>query len=136
MKNTKKKSKKQSIIVKPSFQQVDVASSLNITQANLRESDKLGSAFVHYNISGSNITKYSGINTVVKYMNCKNIVKTIGKSFPTVLYNATRLGVNQILMAIILLSISEISRICKIAAFSGNGFVKALLKLDKATYDF
>jgi len=58
MKNTKKKSKKQSIIVKLSFQQVDVASSLNITQTNLRESDKLGFALVHYNISGSNITKY------------------------------------------------------------------------------
>ncbi len=68
-------------------------------------------------------------------MNRKNIVKTIAKSFSTILYNATRLGVNQILMAIILLSISEISRICKIATFSGNGFVKTLHKLDKATYD-
>ena len=47
-------------------------------------------------------------------------------------YNATRFSVNQILMAIILSSISGISRICKIAAFSGDGLVKALLKLDKA----
>ncbi|MBA7570908.1 hypothetical protein ES708_12664 [subsurface metagenome] len=75
-------------------------------------------------------SKYSGLNTVAKYMNRQNIVKTIGKSFPTVWYNATRFGVNQILMAIILSSISEISRICKIATFSGDGLVKALLKLD------
>lgn len=45
-------------------------------------------------LSGSNITKYSGLNTVAKYMNRQNIVKTIGKSFHTVWYNATRFSVN------------------------------------------
>ena len=35
-------------------------------------------------------------------------------------------------MAITLASIRGISRICRIAAFSGDGLVKALLKLDKA----
>ena len=35
-------------------------------------------------------------------------------------------------MAITLASISGISRICRIAAFSGDGLVKALLRLDKA----
>ena len=131
MKNTKEKLKNQSKIVKSSFQQVDVASSLSITQACLREADKLGSAFVHCNISGSNITKYSGLNTVAKYMNRQNIVKSISTSFPTVWHNATRFGINQILMAIMLSSISGIRRVCKIAAFSGDGLVKALLKLDK-----
>jgi len=84
MKSTKKKLISQSKIVKSLFQQVDVASSLSITQACLREVGKLGSAFVHCNISGSNITKYSGLNTVAKYMNRQNIVKSISSSFPTV----------------------------------------------------
>jgi len=35
-------------------------------------------------------------------------------------------------MDIILSSLSRISRICRIAAFSGDGLVKAILKLDKA----
>jgi len=35
-------------------------------------------------------------------------------------------------MAITVDSISEISRICRIAVFIGDGLVKALLKLDKA----
>ncbi|MEK7717996.1 MAG: hypothetical protein AAB347_00060 [Bacteroidota bacterium] len=52
--------------------------------------------------------------------------------FPTQRHSATKFGVNQSLMAITLASISGISRICKIAAFSGDGLVKALLKLDKA----
>ena len=65
-------------------------------------------------------------------MNRQNIVKSISASFSTEWHNATKFGVNQILMAITLSSICGISRICKIVAFSGDGLVKALLKLDKA----
>ena len=87
---------------------------------------------VKSSFTGSNITKYSGLNTVAKYMNSQNIVKSISSSFPTKWHNATKFGINQILMDITLSSISGISRICRIAAFSGDGLVKALLRLDKA----
>ena len=90
------------------------------------------SKIVKASFSGGNITKYSGLNTVSKFMNRQSIVKALGKTFPTVWHNATKFGVNQILMAITLSSISGISRICRIATFSGDGLVKALLKLDKA----
>lgn len=101
MKNTKKKLKNQSKVVKSSF-------------------------------TGSNITKYSGLNTVAKYMNRQNIIRSISSSFPTEWHNATKFGVNQALLAITLASISGINRINRIAVFSGDGLVKALLKLDKA----
>ena len=65
-------------------------------------------------------------------MNRQNIVRSISTSFPTEWHNATKFGVNQILMAITLASISGINRIYKIAVFSGDGLVKVLLKLDKA----
>ena len=87
---------------------------------------------VKASFTGSNITKYSGLNSVAKYMNRQNIIQSISKTFPTLRHNATKFGVNQILMAITLSSMSGISRICKIAAFSGDGLVKTLLKLDKA----
>ena len=90
------------------------------------------SKVVKASFTGSNITKYSGLNSVAKYMNRQNIVKSISVSFPTRWHNATKFGVNQILMAITLASISGINRICRIAAFSGDGLVKVLLKLDKA----
>src|ERR1035437_10502111 len=90
------------------------------------------SKIVKASFTGSNITKYSGLNTVAKYMNRQNIIKVFSKSFPTVWHNATKFGINQILIAITLYSISGISRICKMAIFSGDGLVKALLKLDKA----
>ena len=87
---------------------------------------------VKVSFTGSNIAKYAGLNTVAKYMNRQNIIKSISLSFPTAWYNATKFGINQILMAVTLSSISGISRICRIAAFSGDGLVKTILKLDKA----
>ena len=35
-------------------------------------------------LTDNNITKYSGLNTIAKYMNRQNILKIFGKSFPTV----------------------------------------------------
>ena len=64
-------------------------------------------------------------------MNRQNIVKPISSSFLTVWHNATKFGVIQVLFAIILISNSGISLICRFAAFSGDGLVKAILKLDK-----
>jgi len=90
------------------------------------------SKVVNASFTGSNITKYSGLNTVVKFMNRQNIVKSFHKSFPSIWHNATKFGINQILMAITLASVSGVNRICKIATYSGDGLVKVLLKLDKA----
>ena len=89
------------------------------------------SKIVKVSFTGSNITKYAGLNTVAKYMNRQNILRSISSTFPTAWHNATKFGVNQILMAITLSSISGISRICRIAAFSGDGLVKSLLRLKK-----
>ena len=98
------------------------------TKKKLKNQSKV----VKSSFTSSNITKYSGLNTVAKYMNRQHLVKSISSSFPTVWHNATKFGVNQVLMAITLASISGISRICRIAAFSEDGLVRALLRLDKA----
>jgi hypothetical protein len=101
MKNTKKKLKGQSRVVKATF-------------------------------TGNNITKYSGLNTVAKYMNKQGIIKSISTLFPTEWHSATKFGVNQILISIAMSSFCGVTRICKIASFTGDGLVRALLKLDKA----
>jgi hypothetical protein len=101
MKNTKKKLKGQSRVVKATF-------------------------------TGNNITKYSGLNTVAKYMNKQGIIKSISTLFPTEWQSATKFGVNQILISIAMSSFCGINRICKIASFTGDGLVRALLKLDNA----
>ena len=93
---------------------------------NTKDKLKNQSRIVKSSFTGSNIIKYSGLNTVAKYMNRQNIVKSINTSFPTAWHNATKFGVNQVLMAITLASISGISRVYRIAAFSGDGLVKAV----------
>jgi len=101
MKNTKKKLKGQSRVVKATF-------------------------------TGNNITKYSGLNTVAKYMNKQGIIKSISTLFPTEWHSATKFGVNQVLISIAMASFCGINRICKIASFTGDGLTKVLLKLNKA----
>ncbi len=62
-----------------------------------------------------------------------SIIHKLSSSLPTVRHKATKFGVHQILIDIITLtSFSGIGRICRIAAFSGEGLVKMLLKLNKA----
>jgi hypothetical protein len=90
------------------------------------------SRVVKATFTGSNITKYSGLNTVAKYMNKQGIVKSISTLFPTEWHSATKFGVNQILISIAMSSFCGINRICKIASFTGDGLVRTLLKLDKA----
>ena len=101
---------------------------MKITKKTLKNQSRI----VKSSFTGSNITKYSGLNTVAKYMNRQHIVKSISTLFPTKWHNATKFGVNQVLIAITLASVSGINRIYRIAVFSGDGLVKALLKLDKA----
>lgn len=56
-------------------------------------------------------------------------VRSISSSFTTKWHNAAKFAIIQVLMAIILVSICDIGRICMIAAFWGNGLVKEMLRL-------
>lgn len=99
---------------------------------NTKKKLKGQSKVVKHSFTGSNITKFSGLNTVAKYMNKQGIIKSVGSLFPTQWHNATKFGVNQILLSIVMSSFCGINRICKIASFTGDGLVMVLLKLDKA----
>lgn len=81
--------------------------------------------------TGGNITKYSGLKVVGKYLNREGIVKLISSNFPTHWHNSRKFGINQILLTIIMASISGINRINKISVFSNDGLVRALLNLPK-----
>lgn len=52
--------------------------------------------------------------------------------FPSQWHNATKFGVNQVLVSIIMASFCGINRISKISSFTGDGLTRVLLKLDKA----
>ena len=86
---------------------------------------------VKSSFTGSNLTRYSGLNLVAKYMNRQGMIKTISKAFPTKRYNATKFSVNQIILSVILASMSGINRMSKISRFTDDGLVCTILKLTK-----
>lgn len=81
--------------------------------------------------TGGNITKYSGLNPIMKFMNGQGLVGMIGNGFPARWHNATKFGADQVLICIVMASLSGVARMNKIANFSGDGLVRALLKLGK-----
>ena len=99
---------------------------------NTKKKLKGQSKTVRHSFTGSNITKYSGLNTVAKYMNKQGIIKSVSILFPTHWHSATKFGVNQVLISIIMASFCGINRINKISTFTGDGLTRILLKLNKA----
>ena len=109
-------------------------STKNITlkMKNTKKKLKGQSKVVKHSFTGSNTTKYLGLNTVAKYMNKQGIIKSVSTLFPTRWHSATKFGVNQVLISIIMASFCGINRINKISSFTGDGLTRVLLKLNKA----
>ena len=82
--------------------------------------------------TGGNITMYSGINVVAKYLKRKKVGKTLNKLFPTTWYNSTKFSTAQVLMSIIFASLSGINRMARIANFTNDPLIKVNLRLHKA----
>ena len=86
---------------------------------------------VKHSFTGTNLTKYAGLNPILKFMNKQGLVRMLSSVFPTQWQNATKFGTDQILMAVVMASLSGVHRMKKIANFSNDGLVRTLLKLDK-----
>ncbi len=107
--------------------QIYITFQMKNTKKKLNKKTKvLGTSF-----TGGNLTRYSGLNVVGKYLNQQGIIESLSSAFPTIWHNATKFGINQILTSIILASMSGISRINKIARFTQDGLVQKLLNLEK-----
>ena len=87
---------------------------------------------IKHSFTGGNITRYSGINVVAKYLKRQKIAQTINTLFPTKWYNSTKFSRVQILMSIIFASLSGINRIKRIANFTQDPLIKINLGLEKA----
>ena len=87
---------------------------------------------VNNSFTGGNITKYSGINVVGKFLDRQKVSQKLNNLFPTAWYNATKFGTVQILMSIIFASLSGVNRISRIANFTQDPLIQVNLRLDKA----
>lgn len=82
--------------------------------------------------TGGNITKYSGINVISKFIQRQKIMVALNNLFPTTWYNATKFSTIQILMSIIFASLAGVNRIKRIANFTQDPLIKVNLRLAKA----
>ncbi len=110
----------------------NLAKNITFKMKNTKKKLNNQSKVVKASFTRNNITMYSGLNTVAKYMNKQGIIKSVSMLFPTEWHSATKFGVNQILFSIVMSSFCGINRICKISSFTGDGLVRFLLNLKKA----
>ena len=87
---------------------------------------------VNHSFKGSKITRYAGLNPVGKFLNRQKIYQRFNRVFPTRFHNATKFSNAQILMAIVLASLSGINRMKRIANFTYDPLVQTLLSLSTA----
>jgi len=93
------------------------------------------SVFKSKNIKGSftgtQLTRYAGLAPIMKYINKNAFGQQLNELFPTIMYNATKFTTVQIMLSVVLACLAGVSRLAKIATFTGDALVMALLGLKK-----
>jgi len=85
---------------------------------------------VKHSFSANKLTMYSGLNVAGKYICKQKIDRRMNKLFPTRWYNSTKFSYNQILLSVLLASLSGVNRISRISNFTEDSLVKSLLGLE------
>lgn len=99
-------------------------------KSNDKNTAKFESKNVNRSFTGEMLTKFAGLAPIMDFINKLNLGIELNELFPTVVHNATKFSNVQILLAVVLASLSGINRIVKIAAFTCDSLVMALLGLD------
>ena len=98
---------------------------------NKQKKSKFKSKNIKHSFTGTMLTKYAGLSPLMKYLNKIKLGQKLNELFPTIMHNATKFTNAQIMMSIILASFSGMNRLIKIANFTCDALVMALLGLDK-----
>ncbi len=98
---------------------------------NKQKKSEFKSKNVKHSFTGTMLTKYAGLSPLMKYLNKIELGQQLNGLFPTIMRNATKFTNAQVIMSIILASFSGVNRIIKIANFTCDSLVMALLGLEK-----
>ena len=77
--------------------------------------------------TGTQLTRFAGLSPVMKYLNKMELAQQLEGLFPTIIYNSTKFTRVQIMLAVVLASFVGINRLSKIASFTYDSLVVALL---------
>jgi hypothetical protein len=85
---------------------------------------------VKHSFTGNKLTNYAGLSPIMKYINKLKLGLSFNNLFPTMMHNATKFTNVQILLSVVLASFAGINRLKRIATFTHDALVKALLGLE------
>lgn len=83
------------------------------------------------NFTDERLTNYAGLTVVLHYLRAQGIDKLLDRLFPTVQHNATKFSTTQIMLSVVLASMSDVHRMRRIENFTCDPLVQHLLNLPK-----
>lgn len=86
---------------------------------------------IDHSFTGTKLTKYAGLSVIMKFLNKEKLGKQLDEIFPSEKYSATKFSNTQIIISIILASLSGINRAVRISNFTSDSLVLLLLNLRK-----
>lgn len=98
---------------------------------NKQRKSKFKSKRINHSFTGTMLTQYAGLSSIMNYLNKINLGQKLNDLFPTEIYNATKFTNVQVFLSVILSSVSGINRLKRITHFTSDPLVMALLGLEK-----
>jgi len=86
---------------------------------------------VKYSFTGNMLTRYAGLSPIMKFINKLNIGEYLDELFPTIMYNSSKFSNVQVLLSVVLASLSGVNRVVRMANFTSDALVMRLLGLQK-----
>ncbi len=81
--------------------------------------------------TGTKLTKYAGLSPIMNFINKFHLGEQLNELFPTEKTNATKFSNAQIILSLILASLSGVNRAIRISNFTADSLVKTILSLKK-----
>lgn len=98
---------------------------------NTKKLSKFKSNIIKHSFTGTKLTQYSGLSSIMKYLNKLKLGHDINLIFPTIMYNACKFSNAQVLLSVVLASLAGVHRLKRIAHFTRDALVMNLLGLDR-----
>lgn len=98
---------------------------------NTKKLSKFKSKNIKHSFTGTKLTQYSGLSTMMKYLNKLKLGHELNGLFPTIMYNASKFSNAQVLLSVVLASLAGVHRLKRIGHFTRDVLVMNLLGLWK-----
>lgn len=98
---------------------------------NIQRKSKFKSKKINHSFTGTMLTRYAGLSPIMKYFNNIGLGQKLNDVFSTDIYNSTKFTNAQVLLSVMLASLSGVHRLKGITHFTGDPLVMAILGLKK-----